>query len=114
MYFTKKDVLWKWKNDQQQTFDLLKKSFITAPILRILNDTNLYWLFTNASDFAISSVLSQFNSNDGLYHSVAFHFKSLNVYKWNYEIYYKKMLAIIRELEEYRHYLEGHSEKFKI
>ena len=30
---TKKDQVWKWRNDQQQAFDLLKKSFTTAPIL---------------------------------------------------------------------------------
>ncbi len=32
----------------------------------------------------------------------------------NYEIYDKELLAIIRALEEYRHYLEGHPEKFEV
>ena len=66
------------------------------------------------SNFAISSVLSQLDFNDGLYNFVAFHSKSLNVHERNYEIYDKEMLAIIRELEEYRHYLEGHPLKFEI
>ena len=110
----KKNIQWKWGNDQQQAFDLLKNSFTIASILRILDDINLYRLFTDASDFAIESVLSQLNSNDELYHPVAFHSKLLNVHEQNYEIYDKEMLAIIRELEEYRHYLEEHLEKFKI
>ena len=57
-YLTKKDVSWKWSNDQQQAFDLLKESFTIASILQILNDTNLYRLLTDASNFAIGSVLS--------------------------------------------------------
>ena len=55
---TKKDIIWKWKDDQQRAFDLLKESFTIAPILRIPDDINPYCLFTNASDFAIGSILS--------------------------------------------------------
>ena len=93
---------------------MLKESFTIAPILRIPDDINPYRLSTDASDFAIGSVLSQLDPNDGLYHPVAFHSKFLNVHERNYEIYDKEMLAIIRELEEYRHYLEGHPLKFEI
>jgi len=37
---------------------------------------------------------------------VAFYSKSLSPVKWNYEIHDKEMLAIIRALEEWRHFLE--------
>lgn len=36
------------------------------------------------------------------------------MHECNYEIYNKELFAIIRALEEYRHYLEGYSEKFEI
>lgn len=68
----------------------------------------------DASDFAVSAVLSQLDYNDQLWHLVAFHSKSLNMHERNYEIYDKELLAIIRALEEYKHYLEGHPEKFEI
>jgi len=38
---------------------------------------------------------------------VAFYSKSLSSVEWNYEIHDKEMLAIIRALEEWRHFLEG-------
>ncbi|GJE96953.1 marY1-like reverse transcriptase, partial [Phanerochaete sordida] len=111
---TKKDQPWVWESEQQKAFDDLKKAFTSAPILRIPDDVNPFRLSTDASDFAIGSVLSQLDPEDNLYHPVAFHSKSLNVHERNYEIYDKEMLAIIRGLEEYRHYLEGHPAKFEI
>jgi len=45
---------------------------------------------------------------------VAFISKLLNDIKRNYEIHNKKMLAVIRYLEAWRHFLEGVKTKFKI
>jgi len=46
--------------------------------------------------------------------TVAFLSKSLNETERNYEIYDKEMLAVIRELENWRHLLEGANFKFEI
>jgi len=51
---------------------------------------------------------------DGKWKPVAFISKSLNATERNYEIYDKEMLAVIRCLEVWRHYLEGAKLKFKI
>ena len=51
---------------------------------------------------------------DGKWRPVAFLSKSLNEIERNYEIYDKEMLAIIRELESWRHLLEGVQFKFEI
>ena len=110
---TCKDAPWEWGNDQQAAFDLLKTSFTTAPVLQIPNDTAPYRLETDSSDFAMGAVLEQLGE-DKKWHPVAFYSKSLNEHERNYEIYDKEMLAIIRALEEYRHYLEGHLLLFKI
>ena len=40
--------------------------------------------------------------------------KFLNETKINYKIHDKKMLAVIRELENWRHLLEGAKFKFKV
>ena len=111
---TKKDQSWVWESAQQIAFEALKEAFTTAPILRIPDDFNPFRLSTDASDFATGAVLSQLDPDDTLWHPVAFFSKSLNVHERNYEIYDKELLAIIRALEEYRHYLEGHPEKFEI
>jgi len=85
-----------------------------APILRIPNDEDPFKLSTNASDFAISTVLSQKDIQTNLWYLVAFFSKSLNVHEENYEIYNKELLVVIWGLEEYRHHLEGHPYKIEI
>jgi len=61
----------------------------------------------DSSDFATGAVLSQQSTTDGKWHPVAFYSKSLSSVERNYEIHDKEMLAIIRALEEWRHFLEG-------
>ena len=42
-----------------------------------------------------------------LRYNIAYHSKSLQPVERNYEIHDKELLAIIRALEIFRHYLEG-------
>ena len=60
----------------------------------------------NASDFATGGVLSM-KCEDERWRLVAYISKSLNEAERNYEIHNKEMLAIIRCLEAWRHFLEG-------
>ena len=111
---TKKDSIWTWGKEQQNAFEVLKKAFTTAPVLRIPNDENHFKLSTDASNFATGAVLSQKDMQTNLWHPVAFFSKSLDIHKKNYEIYDKELLVVIWGLEEYRHHLEGHSYKVEI
>ena len=67
----------------------------------------------NASDYATGGILSM-ECEDGLWRPVVFLFKSLNEIERNYKIHDKKMLALIRGLEAWRHLLEGAQSKFEI
>jgi len=111
---TKKDSIWNWGIEQQNTFEILKKTFTTALVLKIPNDKDPFKLSTNTSDFATDTVLSQKMPTTGLWHPVAFFSKLLDIYKRNYEIYDKELLAIIRGLEEYYYHLKGHPYKIEI
>jgi len=111
---TKKNCTWNWGIEQQNAFEMLKKAFTTAPILRIPNNKDPFKLSTDASDFATGTVLSQKDMQTNLWHPVAFFSKLLNVHERNYEIYNKELLVVIQGLEEYRHHLEGHSHKIEI
>jgi len=111
---TKKDSIWTWGKEQQNTFEVLKKAFTMALVLRIPNDKDPFKLSTDVSDFAIGAVLLQKNMQTNLWHLVAFFSKSLDVHERNYEIYDKELLAVIQGLEEYRHYLEKHLYKVEI
>lgn len=110
---TCKDVPWQWEEEQDTAFNSLKTAFTSAPILQLPNDTAPFRLETDSSDFATGAVLEQVGL-DKLWHPVAFYSKSLNEHERNYEIYDKELLAIVRALEEYRHYLEGHPEPVEI
>ena len=65
------------------------------------------------SDYAMGGVLSM-ECEDGLWRPVAFLSKLLNETGRNYEIHNKEMLAIIRELEAWKHLLKGTQFKFEI
>jgi len=52
--------------------------------------------------------------SDEKWRPVAFISKSLRDTERNYEIHYKEMLAVVRCLEVWRHFLEGAIVKFKI
>jgi hypothetical protein len=68
----------------------------------------------DSSDFATGAVLSQLSTEDRKWHPVAYYSKSLSETERNYEIHDKEMLAIIRALDEWRHFLEGATHKVEI
>ncbi len=102
---TKKNVPWSWGEIQIQAFEALKKQFTTAPVLRMPNPDKAYRLECDTSNYATGAILSQ--QYDELWHPVAFQSKSFNETERNYEIHDKELAAIIRALEEWRHYMEG-------
>ena len=67
----------------------------------------------DASDYATGRVLSV-KGEDRKWRPVAFISKLLNDTERNYKIHNKEMLAVIRCLEAWRHFLEGARTKFKI
>src|SRR5437016_1359021 len=68
----------------------------------------------DSSDYATGAVLSQVSPADEKWHPVACLSKSLSPVERNYEIHDKEMLAIIRSLQEWRHFLEGSEHQVKI
>lgn len=110
---TRKSTPWVWGEEQRNAFELLKKKVTSSPVLIFPDDHKPYKLEADSSDYATGAVLSQ-QADDSKWHPVAFLSKSLSVVERNYEIHDKEMLAIIRALEEWRHYLEGTEHKFEI
>jgi hypothetical protein len=77
-------------------------------------DDQPFRIEADSSDFATGAVLSQLCVEDGKWHPVAFLSKSLSETEQNYEIHDKEMLAIMRALDEWRHFLEGLPHKVEI
>jgi len=104
---TRSEQVWTWSGKEQMAFDDLKTAVTTAPVLVSPQDSESFRVEADSSDFATGAVLSQQSTTDGKWHPVAFYSKSLSSMERNYEIHDKEMLAIIRALEEWRHFLEG-------
>ncbi len=67
----------------------------------------------DALDYATGEVLSM-KCEDRRWRPVMFLSKSLNETERNYKIYDKKILAVIRGLENWRHLLESTKFKFEV
>jgi len=109
----RKEQKWKWEKKQEEAFEELKTVFTTEPVLAIPDIDREMRVKADASDYATEGVLLM-KCEDGKWRPVAFISKSLNATEWNYEIHNKEMLAVIRCLEAWRHYLEGAKLKFEI
>jgi RNase H-like domain found in reverse transcriptase len=101
---TKNDSIFYWSSDEQTAFSALKERITSTPIL---NNSKPFWIEADRSDFATRAVLSQQSSEDNKWHLIAFLSKFLSPVEQNYEIHDKEMLAIVRPLEEWRHFVEG-------
>ena len=106
-----------WDEACAKAFEMLKKRFTTAPILRHFDPLLRPIMETDASDFAIGAVLSQhfegkrkkgdmFPPKPEL-HPTAYFSRKMQPAEINYEIHDKEMLAIVAGFKEWKRYLEG-------
>ena len=111
---TKSDIKWRWAEAEQLAFDSLKQLITSDPILASPDNSRPFRIEADSSDFATGAVLSQQSAGDEKWHPVAFMSKSLSAVERNYEIHDKEMLAIIRAMEEWRHFLVGATHQFEV
>ncbi|KAG5716920.1 hypothetical protein E4T56_gene8539 [Termitomyces sp. T112] len=104
---TWKDTPWDWDSKCQSIFLLLKKAFTSAPVLRHFDPSLPIVLKCDASDYAIAGILSQSNSEGKDLCPIAFYTRSMIPAELNYDIYDKKLLAIIEAFCQWQAYLEG-------
>jgi len=95
-----------WGPEQQADFDLLKKAFMSVPILRHFDYDREIIIKTDASDYVFAGILSQYD-DEGVLHSLAFYTKKQSPAECNYKIYYMELMAIVLASEEWRPHLEG-------
>jgi len=108
-----KDQKWEWMERQEEVFKKLKERFTKELVLAVPDLDKKIRMEVNISDYAMEGVLSM-GCEDGRWRPVAFLSKYLNETERNYKIHNKKMLAVIRGLENWRHLLEGTRFKFEV
>ena len=109
----RKEQKWKWEGEQEEAFERLKAVFTTKPVLAIPDINREMRVEVDASDYATGGVLSTKYEN-GKWRLVVFISKSLNATEQNYKIHNKEILAVIRCLEAWRHYLKKAKLEFEI
>ena len=104
-YLLKKNVRFSWTNIQQTAFDKLKNTLCTYPLLQYPNFAKPFTVSTDASNYGIGGVLSQYTSGKDL--PVAYASRTLSDTETNYSTIEKELLAILFCVETFRPYLYG-------
>lgn len=78
----------------QESFDLLKKSFTSAPALVQWDPSAQIVVETDASDYALGCILSIIVDEE--VHPVAFHSRTFSALELNYDVHDKELLAIFK------------------
>ncbi|XP_062526266.1 uncharacterized protein LOC134199436 [Bombyx mori] len=102
----KKDTAFNWQNEQQLSFETLKSKLISAPILAYPDFSQPFLLTCDASNYAISAILSQ--GQIGKDRPIAFASRTLNKAECNYTVTEKECLAVIFGTKIFRPYIYGH------
>jgi transposase InsO family protein len=107
-------------------FQALKTAFTTAPVLRHFDPTLHTVVETDASDYVVAAVLSQWVAIDSSkpddpprprthrLHPIAYWSRKMQPAERNYEIHDKELLAIVDALQAWRHYLHGLHNDFEV
>ena len=101
----KKNQKWEWTERQEKAFQGLKEKFTTELVLAAPDLNKKITIEVDISDYTVREVLFMKYEN-GKWKLIVFLSKSLNKTEKNYEIHNKEILAIIKELENWRYLLK--------
>jgi hypothetical protein len=110
---TKGSRKWEWTRDAKLAFRKFKKAFTEAPIHQHFNPQKPIILQTDASGFAIASILNLY-AGFGIHRAVNFYSCKCSPAEQNYDTYDRVLLAIVETMKQWRHYLEGANHKVLI
>jgi hypothetical protein len=105
-FLIRKGVPFTWSMEQQMAFNTLKETFTSAPILACFDPDWDVIVEMDASDYVSTSVLSQYDDDNILY-PMAYFSKKHSPAEYNYKIYDKELMAIVRTFEEWRPELQS-------
>ncbi|GFU51789.1 transposon Tf2-9 polyprotein [Trichonephila clavipes] len=98
----KTKILW---TEAKENFEKCKQDFAKATLLSFPDPDLQLALFTDASNFAIGSVLQQFEA--GNFKPISFFSKKLTDAQKNYSTYDRELLEIYLSVKKFKHLLEG-------
>ncbi|GBM62381.1 Transposon Tf2-9 polyprotein [Araneus ventricosus] len=103
---TKKNIVWKWSEQEQQAFQTLKQRLVTPPVLRQVDPTKPFIIRTDASGYALGAVLLQGDSPADE-RPIEYASRLLSSPEKNYSTTEREALAVVWALDKFRGYIEG-------
>ncbi|GBM78131.1 Retrovirus-related Pol polyprotein from transposon 297 [Araneus ventricosus] len=94
-----------WTEECEKSFNSLKQALASSSILTYPRNDKDFILDTDASNEGIGAVLSQNIGNEE--RVIAYFSKSLGKPERNYCVTHKELLAIVKSIEHFHHYLYG-------
>ena len=96
-----------WPEAADQAFQRLTDAFKKAPLLKHFDPRLSIRIETDASEYALASILSQLQKDNKQWHPIAFNSQKMIPAERNYETHDQELLAIVTAFKQWRHYLEG-------
>ncbi|GJW02829.1 reverse transcriptase domain-containing protein [Tanacetum coccineum] len=98
-----KDIPFKFDDECQKAFELLKEKLTCAPVIVSPNWNLPFELMCDASDFVVGAILGQ---KDGkFFHPIYFASKTLNPTQQKYTVTEKELMAVVFAFDKFRSYL---------
>jgi len=110
---TKKDVIWEWGNKEQSAFNELRQKLCSTPVLTYIKAGRQLLGETDASQYVCSGILSH-QDEDGKWKPIAYQSKTIKPAECNYHVHDKELLAIFEAFKEWRRYLKGSGQHFRV
>jgi len=105
-HLLKKDVEWSWTPEVAASFNEVKQSLTSAPVLALPDHTKPFSVVCDASDFAIGSALMQVDDS-GRNRVISYQSRLLKAAEKNYPVHDKELLSIKYALLKFRVHLLG-------
>nr|GFA75082.1 reverse transcriptase domain-containing protein [Tanacetum cinerariifolium] len=98
-----KDTPFKFSDECQKAFKILKKKLTCAPVIVIPKWNLSFEIMCDASDFAVGAVLGQQDGKN--FHPIYFACKTLNPGQQKYTVTEKELMVIVFAFDKFRSYL---------
>jgi RNase H-like domain found in reverse transcriptase/Reverse transcriptase (RNA-dependent DNA polymerase) len=121
---THKATPWHWTDCQQEAFETLRSKMCTKPILQQPDFSKKFYVQTDASAYGMGAILSQEGGSEEdqeenttkkpKLHPLTYYSATFTPMERNYDIYERELLAVIKALAHWRHYLVWTKKPFTI
>ena len=100
------DVPYHWTSECHQSFELLKRKLVEAPILKFLDQSRKFHVHIDDLALVVNTILAQ-PADDSTDHPNMYASRKLNKTERNYSTTEREALGMVFALQKFRHYLQA-------